>query len=46
MFGATVDALTDSARTGAHPRDVRFGLRLNEVLAQAEAALGPVPARS
>ncbi|HWU06953.1 MAG TPA: Gfo/Idh/MocA family oxidoreductase [Streptomyces sp.] len=40
-FRAAVDALADAARTGvAHPCDVRFGLRLTEVLAQAEAALG------
>ncbi|MFJ4836928.1 Gfo/Idh/MocA family protein [Streptomyces sp. NPDC088746] len=40
-FGAAVDALADAARTGvAHPCDVRFGLRLTEVLAQAEEAVG------
>ncbi|MFC8227257.1 Gfo/Idh/MocA family protein [Streptomyces sp. NPDC057287] len=40
-FRAAVDALTGAARTGvAHPCDVRFGLRLTEVLAEAEAALG------
>ncbi|MFJ8884372.1 Gfo/Idh/MocA family protein [Streptomyces sp. NPDC102402] len=37
---AAVDALTDAARTGVpHPCDVRFGLRLTEVLAEAEAQL-------
>ena len=40
-FRAAVDALSDAARTGvAHDCDVRFGLRLTEVLAQAEAELG------
>ncbi|MFJ8857226.1 Gfo/Idh/MocA family protein [Streptomyces sp. NPDC102451] len=40
-FGAAVDALLEAARTGeAHPCDVRFGLRLTEVLAEAEAQLG------
>ncbi|MEU9061637.1 Gfo/Idh/MocA family oxidoreductase [Streptomyces sp. NPDC048430] len=40
-FRAAVDALADAARTGvAHPCDVRFGLRLTEVLAQAEEAVG------
>lgn len=44
-FRAAVDALIDSVRTGvAHPCDVRFGLRLTELLARAEAGLGPVPA--
>ncbi|MEU0145642.1 Gfo/Idh/MocA family oxidoreductase [Streptomyces sp. NPDC006288] len=44
-FRAAVDALAEAARTGvAHPCDVRFGLRLTEVLAQAEARLGPVDA--
>lgn len=44
-FAAAVDALITAARTGvAHPCDVRFGLRLTEVLAQAEAELGPVRA--
>lgn len=42
-FRAALDALIGAARTGvAHPCDVRFGLRLTEVLAQAEAALGPL----
>ncbi|MFE7747428.1 Gfo/Idh/MocA family protein [Streptomyces sp. NPDC057428] len=42
-FRLAVDALAEAARTGvAHPCDVRFGLRLTEVLAQAEAQLGPV----
>lgn len=41
-FAAAVDALADAARTGvAHPCDARFGLQLTEVLARAEAALGP-----
>ncbi|MEU1482525.1 Gfo/Idh/MocA family oxidoreductase [Streptomyces sp. NPDC005752] len=40
-FRAAVDALSEAARTGvAHPCDVRFGLRLTEVLARAEAELG------
>lgn len=40
-FRAAVDALGDAARTGtAHPCDARFGLRLTEVLALAEAQLG------
>ena len=40
-FRAAVDALADAARTGvAHSCDVRFGLRLTEVLAQAEEAVG------
>ena len=44
-FGRALDALADAVRTGvAHPCDARFGLRLTEVLARAEAALGPVPA--
>lgn len=39
-FGAAVDALLESARTGrAHDCDVRFGLRLTEILAEAEAEL-------
>ncbi|MFD9543210.1 Gfo/Idh/MocA family protein [Streptomyces sp. NPDC060022] len=46
-FRTAVDALVEAARTGvAHPCDVRFGLRLTELLAQAEAGLGPAPARS
>ncbi|MFC8538444.1 Gfo/Idh/MocA family protein [Streptomyces sp. NPDC057249] len=37
-FAAAVDALITSVRTGeAHPCDVRFGLRLTELLAEAEA---------
>ncbi|MFC9943516.1 Gfo/Idh/MocA family protein [Streptomyces pratensis] len=41
-FGAAVDALSEAARTGvAHPCDVRFGLRLTEILAEAEAQTGP-----
>ncbi|MEU5978807.1 Gfo/Idh/MocA family oxidoreductase [Streptomyces sp. NPDC047315] len=40
-FGSAVDALVESARTGrAHDCDIRFGLRLTEVLAAAEAQLG------
>lgn len=40
-FRAAVDALIDSVRTGvAHPCDVRFGLRLTELLAEAEAQAG------
>ncbi|MFD7867294.1 Gfo/Idh/MocA family protein [Streptomyces sp. NPDC059783] len=40
-FRAAVDALTDSVRTGEpHPCDVRFGLRLTELLAEAEAVAG------
>ncbi|MFF8912694.1 Gfo/Idh/MocA family protein [Streptomyces sp. NPDC015032] len=36
-FRAAVDALIDSVRTGVpHPCDVRFGLRLTELLAEAE----------
>ncbi|MCX4968920.1 Gfo/Idh/MocA family oxidoreductase [Streptomyces sp. NBC_00654] len=40
-FRAAVDALADAVRTGVpHSCDVRFGLRLTEVLARAEAGLG------
>ncbi|MFE5714556.1 Gfo/Idh/MocA family protein [Streptomyces sp. NPDC056501] len=36
-FGAAVDALITSARTGEpHPCDARFGLRLTEILTEAE----------
>ncbi|MFI7322165.1 Gfo/Idh/MocA family protein [Streptomyces venezuelae] len=36
-FGAAVDALVESVATGtAHPCDVRFGLRVSEILARAE----------
>ncbi|WP_411069701.1 Gfo/Idh/MocA family protein [Streptomyces sp. cmx-4-25] len=36
-FGAAVDALVTSARTGVpHPCDARFGLRLTEILTEAE----------
>ncbi|MGA5498340.1 Gfo/Idh/MocA family protein [Streptomyces cinereoruber] len=36
-FGAAVDALVASARTGVpHPCDARFGLRLTEILTEAE----------
>lgn len=39
-FRSAVDALAESVRTGvAHPCDVRFGLRLTELLAEAEAGL-------
>ncbi|AVZ72619.1 oxidoreductase [Streptomyces lunaelactis] len=39
-FGAAVDALLESASTGkAHDCDIRFGLRLTEILAEAEAEL-------
>ncbi|MET8507268.1 Gfo/Idh/MocA family oxidoreductase [Streptomyces sp. NPDC004787] len=38
-FQAAVDALLEAARTGRpHPCDVRFGARLTEILAAAEAA--------
>ncbi|WP_405688428.1 Gfo/Idh/MocA family protein [Streptomyces sp. NBC_00057] len=40
-FRAAVDALIDSVRTGEpHPCDVRFGLRLTELLAEAEKHAG------
>ncbi|SDN32705.1 Gfo/Idh/MocA family protein [Streptomyces wuyuanensis] len=40
-FGSAVDALLDSARTGdPHACDVRLGLRITEILAQAEERLG------
>ncbi|MGV9881647.1 Gfo/Idh/MocA family protein [Streptomyces sp. NPDC003006] len=36
-FGTAVDELVTAARTGtAHPCDVRFGLRVTEILARAE----------
>ncbi|MBB4979879.1 MULTISPECIES: Gfo/Idh/MocA family protein [Streptomyces] len=36
-FGAAVDALVTAARTGTpHPCDARFGLRLTEILTEAE----------
>ncbi|MFG3354120.1 Gfo/Idh/MocA family protein [Streptomyces sp. NPDC048001] len=39
-FRSAVDALRRAAREGRpHPCDVRFGLRITELLAQAEAAL-------
>ena len=39
-FRAAVDALADAVRTGVpHSCDVRFGLRITEVLAQAEEGL-------
>ncbi|WP_406001281.1 Gfo/Idh/MocA family protein [Streptomyces sp. NBC_00829] len=41
-FSSAVDALLESARTGrAHDCDVRFGLRITEILAEAERGLGP-----
>ncbi|CAM5382044.1 oxidoreductase [Streptomyces spiroverticillatus] len=43
-FAAAVDALLDAVRTGTpHPCDARFGLRVTELLAQAEAALPAKP---
>ncbi|MFF2961158.1 Gfo/Idh/MocA family protein [Streptomyces sp. NPDC057963] len=40
-FRAAVDALIESVRTGVpHPCDVRFGLRLTELLAEAEKQAG------
>lgn len=40
-FARAVDALVESARTGRpHPCDVRFGLRVTEILEWAESALG------
>ncbi|MER5362754.1 Gfo/Idh/MocA family oxidoreductase [Streptomyces sp. NPDC002785] len=40
-FRAAVDALISSVRTGEpHPCDVRFGLRLTELLAEAEKQTG------
>ncbi|MEV6262955.1 Gfo/Idh/MocA family oxidoreductase [Streptomyces sp. NPDC051784] len=40
-FHAAVDALGEAARTGVpHPCDVRFGLRLTEILAEAEEQIG------
>ncbi|WP_434588716.1 Gfo/Idh/MocA family protein [Streptomyces sp. A5-4] len=40
-FGAAVDALLRGMHTGAgHPCDVHFGLRVTEILADAEAQLG------
>ncbi|MGW7053442.1 Gfo/Idh/MocA family protein [Streptomyces sp. NPDC054887] len=41
-FGAAVDALLHAARTGQpHPCDAAFGLRLTEILAEAEARTAP-----
>lgn len=38
-FGGAVDALLEAVRSGEpHPCDVRFGARLTEILAEAEAA--------
>ncbi|WP_327366997.1 Gfo/Idh/MocA family protein [Streptomyces sp. NBC_01217] len=40
-FRAALDALIDSVRTGVpHPCDARFGLRLTELLAEAEKQAG------
>ncbi|MEV6160354.1 Gfo/Idh/MocA family oxidoreductase [Streptomyces sp. NPDC052052] len=40
-FRAAIDALIESVRTGEpHPCDVRFGLRLTELLAEAEQQVG------
>ncbi|MCH0539121.1 Gfo/Idh/MocA family oxidoreductase [Streptomyces sp. MUM 203J] len=42
-FGHAVDALLDAARTGTpHACDARFGLRLTELLAEAETQTAPV----
>ncbi|NGO80828.1 Gfo/Idh/MocA family oxidoreductase [Streptomyces sp. YC504] len=39
-YGTAIDALLEAVRTGEpHPCDVRFGARVTEILAQAEAAL-------
>ncbi|MER7174614.1 Gfo/Idh/MocA family protein [Streptomyces mesophilus] len=39
-YGTAIDALLESVRTGEpHPCDVRFGARVTEILARAEAAL-------
>ncbi|MFD3517010.1 Gfo/Idh/MocA family protein [Streptomyces sp. NPDC058657] len=39
-FAAAVDALLEAARTGTpHPCDARFGLRVTEILEQADAQL-------
>ncbi|GHH34324.1 Gfo/Idh/MocA family protein [Streptomyces candidus] len=39
-FGAAIDALLESARSGTpHPCDARFGLRVTEILEQADTAL-------
>jgi hypothetical protein len=40
-LGRAIDALLESVRTGrAHPCDVRFGLRVVEILATAARMLG------
>jgi predicted dehydrogenase len=40
-YGRAVEALLTAARTGVpHPCDARFGLRVTEILAEAERALG------
>lgn len=37
-FGTAIDALLEAARTGTpHPCDARFGLRVTEILAEADA---------
>ncbi|SDK04492.1 Gfo/Idh/MocA family protein [Streptomyces indicus] len=39
-YGTAIDALLEAVRTGVpHPCDVRLGLRVTEILAQAEQAL-------
>ncbi|MFF0742695.1 Gfo/Idh/MocA family protein [Streptomyces sp. NPDC004111] len=39
-FGTAIDALLESARTGTpHPCDARFGLRVTEILAEADRSL-------
>ncbi|MFE2941404.1 Gfo/Idh/MocA family protein [Streptomyces sp. NPDC059255] len=44
-FGTAIDALLESVRTGApHACDVRFGLRLTEILAEAEAQMAAAAA--
>ncbi|MFH0244660.1 Gfo/Idh/MocA family protein [Streptomyces sp. HK10] len=46
-LGHAVDALIASARTGEpHPCDIRFGARVTEILAAAEARLGGTPLTS
>ncbi|MFJ6700965.1 Gfo/Idh/MocA family protein [Streptomyces sp. NPDC091272] len=40
-FGTAIGALLEAARTGTpHPCDARFGLRVTEILSQAETVLG------
>ncbi|MFI5803031.1 Gfo/Idh/MocA family protein [Streptomyces sp. NPDC051561] len=39
-FGTAIDALLEAVRTGTpHPCDARFGLRVTEILAEADTAL-------